>query len=264
MISIGSISDLDEHTMSKYKDAIQDAFPDIILCSKVIEKYWDRVERYFPSYQMFLQSEEGELLGFMNAIPLSWNHPLEELPDEGWDWMLEKGVLDYERKIVPNTLGGLQIIVLSSHLGKGYSSLLISAAKRLFYEKEFDNFIIPIRPTFKSKYPEMKMDDYIDMKLDGKIYDPWIRTHLKGGAEIISICTKAMHIRGDLPFWEKMMNKKIDRSGAYIVEGALNLVDISIENNTGVYHEDNIWISYPNEVQDIGKFRREESSITIV
>ncbi len=245
MINFLTLSELNEDLIKQYKKAIQNAFPDIILCSKVIEKYWDRVERYFPEYQIFLISEGNLLLGFMNAIPLYWDLPLNELPDAGWDWMLEKGVNDNEQGVEPNSLGGLQIIVTKDNQGKGYSKILITEAKRVVKGKEFEHFIIPIRPTFKSRYPNMKMEEYIDLKSDGKTYDPWIRTHLKGGAEIINVCSKAMYIDGDLRFWEKLMNRKVVKSGAYIVEGALNPVDISFENNHGIYYEDNIWISYP-------------------
>lgn len=245
MTNLLTLTQLNGDLVKQYKSAIQNAFPDIILCSKVIENYWDRVEDYFPDSQIFLIGNENQLLGFMNAIPLFWNSPLRELPDEGWDWMLEKGVKDYENGRKPNSLGGLQIIVTKDNLGKGYSKILISEAKRMVKNKGYGNFIIPIRPTFKSLYPNMKMEEYIDLKSDGKVYDPWIRTHLKGGAEIINVCSKAMHIEGNLHFWETLMNHKVEKSGSYIVEGALNPVDIDFENNRGTYYEDNIWISYP-------------------
>ncbi len=244
MIKLYTLSDLDDNLIVRYKTAIQDAFPDIILSSKVIEHFWGRVESYFPEYQIFL-IDDDQLLGFMNAIPLFWNSPLKELPNEGWDWMLKKGVTDFENRVKPNTLGGLQIIVTKENLGKGYSKTLISEAKRIVKEIGFENFIIPIRPTLKSRFPNMEMEEYINLKDGEKIYDPWIRTHMKGGAEIINVCSKAMYIDGDINFWEGLMNHKIKHSGSYIIDGALNPVDIDTQSNHGIYYEDNIWISYP-------------------
>jgi hypothetical protein len=244
MIKLSTLSDLDDNLIVQYRNAIQDAFPDIILSSKVIENFWDRVESYFPEYQIFLLDED-QLLGFMNAIPLFWNSPMIELPNEGWDWMLKKGVIDFENKVEPNTLGGLQIIVTKENLGKGYSKMLISEAKQFVNEIGFENFIIPIRPTFKSLFPNMEMEEYINLKVGEKIYDPWIRTHLKGGAKIINVCSKAMFIDGDINFWEGLINHKIKESGSYIIDGALNPVNIDIKSNHGTYYEDNIWISYP-------------------
>ena len=244
MIEFARFTQLDDYLFKQYKIAVQNAFPEIILRSPVIAKYWDRVEKYFPEYQIFM-IENNQILGFVNAIPFYWDEPISDLPDEGWDWMLKNGVTGFEKGVHPNSLGGLQIIVTKDNQGKGYSKVLIDEAKKVVTEKGFDNFLIPIRPTFKSRFPEMRMEEYINLKTDNKIYDPWIRTHVKGGAEIISVCSKAMLIDGDLHFWEGMMHQKIEKSGSYIVDGALNPVDINIEINYGVYHEDNIWISYP-------------------
>ena len=244
MIKIYTLSELDKAQIKQYKTAIQNAFPEIILSSKVIKEYWDRVESYFPDYQIFL-IDDGQLLGFINAIPLFWDSPMKELPDEGWDWMLKKGITDFEKRVEPNSLGGLQIIVTKDNLGKGYSKMLISEARQIVRELEYEHFIIPIRPTFKNRYPHMKMEEYIDLKDGDKIYDPWIRTHHKGGAIVIKVCTKAMFIEGDMNFWRGLMNKSIAKSGSYIIDGALNPVDIDVENNHGTYYEDNIWISYP-------------------
>ena len=244
MIDLVKFSDVSVASIEQYKAAIQDAFPNIILCSKVIAEYWDRVEFYFPEYQIFL-IENNQILGFINAIPLYWESPMSDLPEEGWDWMLKKGVNDYETGIGPNTLGGLQVIVTKENLGKGYSKTLILEAKRIDKEIGFKHFIIPIRPTFKSRYPNMEMEEYINMK-DGKnIHDPWIRTHLRGGAKIISICSKSMHIDGSVIFWEDLMNCRVEKSGYHIVDGALNPVHIDLENNHGTYYEENIWVSYP-------------------
>ena len=43
----------------------------------------------------------------MNTIPFQFEKPLNELPDNGWDWMFEKGISDFEKNIKPNYLGAL-------------------------------------------------------------------------------------------------------------------------------------------------------------
>lgn len=245
MIKCIAFSELDNNLVDQYRSAVQNAFPKIILCSKVIKDYWDRVESYFPEFQLFLIDESNQLLGFVNALPLYWDKPLSTLPDEGWDWMLKQGVSDYENGIKPNTLGGLQIIVTKENLGKGYSKVLISEAKETVAKHGFDNFIIPIRPTFKDRFPHMPMTEYIQKLENGKIYDPWIRTHIKGGAEIIQVCSKAMFIDGDMEFWKDQTDEKLEKDGDYIINGALNPVSINPQNDYGAYYEDNIWISYP-------------------
>jgi len=123
--------------------------------------------------------------------------------------------------------------------------VIINKTKQLVAECQFDHFVIPIRPTYKSRHPRISMKDYIQYRQHNKIYDPWIRTHLKGGAENLNVCDRAMHIYGDLGFWNELIDQPITKSGQYIVEGALNPVDIDVNKDYGEYYEDNIWISYP-------------------
>ncbi|AXT53910.1 hypothetical protein D1818_24985 [Aquimarina sp. BL5] len=244
MIKYLTFSDLDDRLIGQYRNGINLAFPDVILNSQVTKKYWSRLEKYFPQTQLFIVSDDNNLIGFMNAIPLFWDQPLSELPNEGWDWLLKKGINDFENEIEPNSLGGLQIIVAKGYLRKGYSKLLIENGKKVKENLGFKNFIIPIRPILKYKYPEMKMKDYMNLKENGEIMDPWIRTHMKSGAEIIKVCENSMNIIGDINFWEGLLKKEINRSGGYRVQEALNLVTINIEDDFGEYREENIWISY--------------------
>lgn len=244
MVVKKNYSQLSVPQIDQYKRIVRASFPDIIFESEVVKHGWDKIEKYFPEYQIFYVDENDDMIGFINAVPFYWNQPLEELPDEGWDWLVEQSIKGYEEGIKPNCIGGLQIIVAKDHLGKGYSKSLIKEGKKVQEALGFKNFLIPIRPTFKSKYPQMEMTEYMQLKSKGKIYDPWIRTHMSSGAEIIKICPNAMHIYGDLPIWERLLNQKITTSGQYIVEGALNPVDINVKENYGEYREDNIWINY--------------------
>nr|WP_280935049.1 GNAT family N-acetyltransferase [Aquimarina sp. 2201CG14-23] len=220
------------------------AFPEIILNSQTTEKYWSTLEKYFPHTQLFMVNEDNNLIGFMNIVPVFWDQPLKELPDKGWDWLVQRSIYDYENNIQPNSLGGLQIVITKKFQRKGFSKLLISKAKEIKQNLGLINFVIPIRPVFKHKFPKMKMVDYLEFKKDQNIYDPWIRTHLNAGAKIISVCKNSMNVKGDIVFWQGLLNKKIVESGSYKIKGALNLVTIDIEKDFGEYREENIWIAY--------------------
>lgn len=237
-------SELNESLIYQYKTIVRQAFPNVIFQSDVVNRCWPRIEEYFPEYQLFYVDEYDDIVGFINSIPVYWDRSLDELPDEGWDWLVEAGLEGYERGRKPNCLGGLQIIVAPNHLGRGISKKLIAEGKKVQERLGYENFIIPIRPTFKSQYPEMDMEEYIDFKKDGKIYDPWIRTHLSAGAEKLKVCPNAMNIRGDLAAWEALKKQKIHTSGYHIVEGALNPVFVDVEKEFGEYREANIWINY--------------------
>ena len=239
-----SLSELDDQLIAQYRNAVQYTWPKIILHSELTKANWYKVETYFPHCQRFLIDDHENLIGFINTLPIFWDQAVEELPEEGWDWLLTKAISDFENNIKPNTLGGLQVIVTKEYLSKGFSKLLIQAGKQWMEELAYSNFIIPIRPTEKHKYAEMKMQEYMQMKIGDKVADPWIRTHLNSGAEIIKVCSKSMHVTGDLRFWESLIGKKMERSGTYLVEGALNLVTVDVEKNYGEYWEENVWVRY--------------------
>jgi len=243
-LKILKLDDLNSRLISQYHQAIQAAFPPVIHSSEIIKNYWSRVESYFPHLQLFVIGEDANLIGFANTIAINWADTFEKLPQDGWDWMVEKGIQDFEQGIKPNCLGGLQIIITKEHLGKGYSKLVLAEVKKMKEAAALEKFIIPIRPTWKWKHPEMSMTNYAQYEQGNKIYDPWIRTHLKAGAEIVKICESSMRVSGDIPFWEKIINKKIEASGEYLIPGALSKVQLDIEKNFGEYKEANIWIKY--------------------
>lgn len=237
-------NELSEDLKSQYYKAISNAFPKIISESKVIKKYWTKLERYFPEFQQFLIAPNDKLIGFINTIPLNFQEPLDDLPDQGWDWMIEKGIRDFESNIKANYLGGLQVIVLKEYQKHGHSKEILNLAKSMTKIHKFRNLIIPIRPTKKHEFPRMSMTNYLGHKENNKIYDPWIRTHLNAGAKLIKICEQSMTMKGNIKFWENILDRKIFESGKYELNGALDLISIDLESNTGQYVEPNIWIKY--------------------
>lgn len=238
------LGDLNQDKLRYYNQAVAAAFPPIIQNSPIILNHWAKVEAYFPDLQLFIYNQSDELIAFGNTVAFHWEQAFDELPNEGWDWMVKKAVADHENGLKPNCLGGLQIIVPQPHLRKGNSKLVLKALKKMRKEMGLEKFIIPIRPTWKWKFPEMSMRQYSQYTVGDKIYDPWIRTHLNAGAEVIKICENSMRISGDVPFWEKMTNSKIERSGDYLVPGALSKARIDVTKNFGEYREANIWIKY--------------------
>jgi len=239
-----NLSELSEEQTLQYRDAVSQAFPKIIQSSEIIKNNWQIIEKYFPDHQLYLIGPDDELIGFINTVPIFFDQSLDLLPNEGWDWLVNKSISGYQNKVTPNTLGGLQVIITKKNQRKGYSKFIIAEAKNIMRNNGYEKFVIPIRPTLKKNHPDMSMVDYLHLKNENKIYDPWIRTHVNSDAKVISICHKSMNINGDIKFWESLMNKKIQHSGYHNVDGALNPVDIQIDANKGVYYEENIWIAY--------------------
>jgi len=239
-----SFDELSPDLKQQYKVLASEAFPPIIRASKIVKTCWNPIEQYFPKYQRFLIRNSKSLMGLISTLPFYWDKPLDQLSDDGWDWLVNKGIQDFENNTKANYLGGLQIIISKPYQGQGFSKRFIAEGKRLMQQNNLKCFAIPIRPTFKHKFPELKMKEYINYKIDNKIYDPWIRTHLQSNASVISICSNSMNVTGDIPFWEKLIKEKITQSGSYNALGALNTIQIDMDANIGEYREENIWIYY--------------------
>lgn len=239
-----NLNQLNSSQLKQYEIAVSKAFPSVISESAVIKTNWPLLEKYFPEYQFFLISNEGDLIGFMNTVPFHFNKSEAELPEDGWDWMLSNGIEVFQNKQLPNFLGGLQVIVRSKYQNLGYSKIILKHAKQFLKTSALTKLLIPIRPTKKHEFPKMSMFDYLDLKQQNEVYDPWIRTNLKSGAQIIKICEKSMTIKGDVEFWENLFNKRIETSGNYLLQGALSPISINVDKNFGQYIEPNIWIKY--------------------
>lgn len=228
----------------EYAALCKSTWSEIIQTSGTGYKYWEQLFHYFPNFQLIYEDADGEWIGFANTIPLHYDGALDDLPDTGWDWLIAKGESDYESGLQPNMLGGLQIGVNPKYRSQGYSSILLNKAKDFQKSKALSRFILPIRPTMKHLHPKVKMEEYMTWKNNNKIYDPWIRTHLKNGAKIIKVCPEAMRVEGSIADWEKWTGKRFNKSGQYAIDGGLSMVEIDLENEKGLYLEPNIWIYY--------------------
>lgn len=210
----------------------------------VLNAYWDFLYELFPEFQFFLK-EEDQVAGLGNCLPLLWEGPFSELPEEGWDWALEKGIRDRQEGKKPNVLNGAQVLVAGNHQGRGVSYLVIQEMKALARQHDLEHIIIAVRPTWKSRYPLTPITRYIIWtREDGLPYDPWLRTHVRSGGSIIKPCHKAMYIPGTIAQWEEWTKMRFFESGEYIIPGALTPVTMDLERDLGVYSEPNVWVAY--------------------
>jgi len=81
-------------------------------------------------------------------------------------------------------------------------------------------------------------------RADGLSVDPWIRTHQRMGATILSPCPRSMVITGTVAEWESWTDMVFPETGRYVVPDALGLVDIDIAEDTGTYTEENLWLQH--------------------
>ncbi len=197
----------------------------------------------FPEYQICLIDESvGYPVAAANCVPLACDGP-KSLPPEGWDWVVETAALGDTRP--RNMLGALQISVPSVHRSKGYARRMIHALLKLAAEKNLNGLVAPVRPSGKAKHPFVPIEDYIHWTDEaGRVFDPWLRSHLAAGGKIVGPCTRSMVVDEPIAFWETWSHRRFEQSGLYALDGGLAPITIDLENRTGRYEEPNVWVAY--------------------
>jgi hypothetical protein len=219
------------------------SWPEFMMHDPVANKHWMRMIEAYPEHQILLLSDEGIIAAVITTIPLAYRELLEELPDRGWDWGIEKAIHDLEKHNKCNMLLALQVVVNPCYRGKGFSTLALKILKQHVKKYQFEALIIPVRPSQKSEYPLIRMEEYIRWTTEkGVPFVAWLRTHIKAGGRIIKVCEEAMKITGTVEEWEEWTALSLQQSGQFVVSGALNPVEVNIEKNEVLYIEPNVWV----------------------
>ena len=105
--------------------------------------------------------------------------------------------------------------------------------------------IVAVRPTAKCDYPNVPIGDYIGWTDErGRVFDPWLRSHISQGARVIGPCERSMVVEEHIAFWETWAGRSFETSGRYLVEGALVPISIDLDRQIGRYEEPNVWVAY--------------------
>lgn len=223
-----------------------ESWPEFVLNDPIAIQYWGSLFATFADFQYVLCDEHGEALAAGHTIPLAWDGTVEGLP-AGWDAALEQGFLDFERGRTPTALCGLSIVIAPGVQGQGLSESMARAMKSITAQYQLNDLIIPLRPSMKSRYPLVSMEEYAQWKReDGAPFDPWLRIHRRLGAQVLCLAPRSMVITETVSRWEEWTGMRFPESGEYTVSGALSPISIDLARNVGCYEEPNIWIHYAN------------------
>ncbi len=233
---------------SHYRDLVRgltkEVWPAFMLHDQIANELWHELLDRFAEYQLALYDTQNKRVAAMaNSFPLRWEDPLENLPEGGWDWSFLKAVEDAKQHLATNLHCAIQIIVRPGYQGQGLSMPMVEAVRTLTKFKGLQSLIIPIRPSEKDKYPLTRLDDYITWRTEqGLPFDAWLRVHVRAGGKTVRVCHESKVIRGRRAEWEQWTGVKFPQSGQYVIDGALNPMEMNIERDRGVYIEPNVWM----------------------
>lgn len=237
-------------THNRYRDLVRGlnrtAWPEFMLHDAVANENWHHLLDSFADYQLALYDPENDRVAAMaNSLPLRWDETLEDLPDGGWDWAFEEAVKQHKDGIAPNHHCALQVAIHPDYQSQRLSAPMIQNVRAVTRTKGLQALIIPVRPSGKSKYPLISLDDYITWKDEaGLPFDPWLRVHARLGGRIIKVCHRSKTVRGSRADWEAWTGVKFLQSGRYIIPGALSPIEMDVEKDEGIYLEPNVWLMH--------------------
>ncbi|MET8861314.1 N-acetyltransferase [Nonomuraea sp. NPDC004580] len=168
------------------------------------------------------------------------------LPDDGWDGVIRAAWLARERGQEPDAVSALEITVRRDLQGHGLSGLMVAAMREHAARLGFRTLVAPVRPNRKHLEPHTPMAEYAFRKRpDGLPHDPWLRVHVRAGAEIVKVAPRSMVVPGTLAEWRAWTGLPFDRTGPVEVPGALTPVHCDVDHDHAVYVEPNVWVTHP-------------------
>ncbi len=219
-------------------------WPAFMLESAVASRYWERLFAELGDYQTVFVDDTGAVIAAGMTIPFFWGGDAGTLP-EGWDAVLELGFMQLDSGVARNAISALSAVIRPGYQGQGISTEIVRAMRRIGVERGFHSLVAPVRPTLKSLYPLIPIEQYMQWKRpDGLPYDPWMRVHARLGAEVMAPAPRSMYISGTVDEWEQWTALHMPVSGEYVAAGALQPITIDREANRGVYYDPNVWMRH--------------------
>jgi len=223
--------------------AFRGEWPEFIFHDPVSNAHVERVEAYFPRYDILLLVDGAVVAGGW-GVPLAWNGTVSSLPD-GYDGAMVRAVEGHESSSEPDTLCVMAAAVKAGYQGAGLAGQVLTALRERAVADGLRRVIAPVRPTLKTHYPLTPMSQFARwVRADGLHLDPWVRTHQRLGARILGPAPRSMVITGTVAEWEDWAKMAFPQSGRYVVPGALDLVRVDTGAGSGRYAETNLWMRH--------------------
>ena len=195
----------------------------------------------FADYQLALLDEDDAVAAVGNTLPFTWDGATQSLPSS----IIELKRNAWENRSAPNALAAIAALVAVERRGQGLSSALLKAMASLAVQKGLSACLAPVRPTHKAAEPMTPMAEYM-RRTDpqGLPADPWLRTHVRLGAEVLGLMPRALEITASVAEWSDWTGLSFPTGGEYAVPEALAPVLIDRRRGEGRYVEANVWVRH--------------------
>jgi GNAT superfamily N-acetyltransferase len=209
------------------------AWPEIVFHDEISNANWGRLYEERPEFQ-FALVDGDRVLAEGNSLPVAG------MP-AAWRDALRDGFDQSE----PDRLCAIAILIDPDAHGRGLSRVMLEHMRGLAAARGWE-LVAPVRPTLKHRYPLTPIERYMHWRRpDGLLFDPWLRSHERVGAELLGVAPDSLVSEGAVADFEEWCGLEFPESGSYVVEGALVPVEIDRDADRGSYREPNVWMRHP-------------------
>ncbi|HEY0697275.1 MAG TPA: N-acetyltransferase [Micromonospora sp.] len=221
------------------------AWPEFMLWDPMGAVFYGAAHEVYPEFVFAAvdPAEPGRVVARAYAVPLRWTE--EELPEGGWDRVIQRAAVTRLTGATPNIVSAIEICIRPDRRGEGLSALMLTAMRRAVATLGYDTLVAPVRPSGKHTHPDLPMVEYAaQVREDGLPVDPWLRVHVRAGGRIERVAPRSMMISGTLADWRHWTGLPFDTSGPVHVPGALVPVHCDVAHDHAVYVEPNVWVRH--------------------
>lgn len=161
---------------------------------------WGALYSHFAEYQFAFVDESDQVVAGGHTVPFKWSGVVEELP-ETIEAVMQNALANRPDSAHSgaglsselNYLCAIAALIDESARGQGISRSILSEMKELARGDELVGVVVPVRPNFKARHPETSIEEYAGWRReDGQLYDPWLRTHERLGAERLGFIPRSL------------------------------------------------------------------------
>lgn len=220
-----------------------EGFPPFITADRAVKPLLGRIREWFSDFDvMVLDDDVPVATGW--GVPLAWDGKIASLPG-GYTASLARAVEGREQGIDPDTLVVCGAVVATERAGQGRAGQVLTALRELAAERGLPRVIAPVRPTVKHRYPLTPITEYATWtRPDGTSFDPWIRTHQRLGATILTPAPASQTMTATVQEWEEWTGLSLPASGKYVIPDGLSVLEIDRRADLGTYVEPNVWMRH--------------------
>ncbi|HEU4450701.1 MAG TPA: hypothetical protein VFR63_12065 [Gaiellaceae bacterium] len=227
------------------QEEIRDVWPEYNVHGDVLNRYWARLDEDFRDFQLILHDGDADVvLAQAHTVPCAWDGTTRGLP-AGIDGLIVDAFRLLEEGGAATALSALAIEIPPEHRRGGLSGTLVAAMRDLAARHALPDLIAPLRPTWKERYPLTPIDRYAAWtRADGAPFDPWIRLHVRLGADVLAAEPRSLLITGTVREWEDWTETAFPESGTYVFPHGLAPLEVDREADRGEYWEPNVWVRH--------------------